>query len=236
MPLAKELFFAPIFYRINQLHSAASRSIKLVAQSRLSELLVATYNPGKIIELASLLDALPLRLRSLSEFSSIQAVEETSTTFAGNAALKATGYARQTGLWTLADDSGLEVAALSGAPGVLSARYAGPEASDAERVERLLAELFHTHDTERRARFMCVIAIADPQAQVVNVTEGRCEGHLAHAPRGTGGFGYDPIFIPDGYRQTFGELPAEVKQSISHRARALHSAGAFLRHRLQSPA
>ena len=204
-----------------------------MTESYFSELLVATRNPGKIRELESLLEALPLRLRSLAEFPSIPEVDETGATFTENAVLKAVSYARQSALWTLADDSGLEVDALNGAPGVFSARYAGPEASDAERVTLLLDELSQTNDQRRRARFVCVIAIADADGQLAHVAQGLCDGHLAEAQRGTGGFGYDPIFIPDGYRQTFGELPLGVKQSISHRSRALQAASMFLRQRLQ---
>lgn len=207
-------------------------SAPFMAEMQLSELLIATYNPGKIRELESLLGALPFRLRGLREFPSIREVAETGTTFAENAVLKATGYARQTRLWTLADDSGLEVEALGGAPGVFSARYGGPEASDADRVLLLLDELSRTNDQERRARFVSVIAIADPDAQLSNVAEGICDGRLTHAPRGSNGFGYDPIFIPDGYEETFGELSDEVKKSISHRARALAATDSFLCHRL----
>ena len=207
-----------------------------MSESSFTELLIATSNPGKIRELESLLATLPLRLRSLREFPAIQEIVETGTTFAENATLKATGYARQTHLWTLADDSGLEVAALGGAPGVYSARYAGPEATEAERIARLLEELSRVDDTERHARFNCVIVLADPAAQVINVAEGTCEGHLTHAPRGTGGFGYDPLFVPHGFRQTFGELPDQVKQSISHRARALAATTAFLRQYLRGSA
>ncbi|HEX8492599.1 MAG TPA: RdgB/HAM1 family non-canonical purine NTP pyrophosphatase [Pyrinomonadaceae bacterium] len=202
-------------------------------ESQLSELLIATHNPGKILELEASLGMLSLRLRSLREFPSIPEVEETGMTFTENAVLKASTYGRQSKLWTLADDSGLEVDALGGAPGVFSARYAGPEASDAERVTLLLEELSRKDDGRRSARFVCVIAIADPDGRVAHVAQGSCEGHLAPAPRGTGGFGYDPIFIPNGYRQTFGELPSEVKQSISHRSRAFQAASAFLRQRLE---
>ncbi len=203
-----------------------------MAESHLSELLVATRNPGKIRELESLLGTLPLRLKSLAEFPSVGDVDETGATFTENAVLKATGYARQTRLWALADDSGLEVDALGGAPGVFSARYGGPSRSDAERVQLLLDELSRTNDPQRRARFVCVIAIADADGQVAHEAHGVCEGRIAHAPLGTGGFGYDPVFIPDGYRQTFGELPVEIKQTISHRARAFADARSFLRHRL----
>ncbi len=205
-----------------------------MAEARFSELLIATSNPGKIRELESLLSALPLRLRGLDEFPSVEEVAETGNTFAENAALKATGYAQQTRLWTLADDSGLEVEALDGAPGVFSARYGGPRASDADRVQLLLHELRHTSDAQRRARFTAVVVIADPSARVLNVAQGVCEGHLADALRGTNGFGYDPIFIPDGYQQTFGELSTEIKHSISHRARALEATRSFLLNHLQA--
>jgi XTP/dITP diphosphohydrolase len=204
-----------------------------MTESYFSELLIATRNPGKILELESLVGTLPLRLRSLGEFPAIPEVEETGATFTDNAVLKATNYARQSKLWTLADDSGIEVEALNGAPGVFSARYAGPEASDAERVTLLLDELSRTNDGLRRARFVSVIAIADGAGQLAHVSKGLCEGRLADAPRGAGGFGYDPIFIPDGYAQTFGELPLEIKQSISHRSRALQGALTFLRQHLQ---
>ena len=201
------------------------------------ELLIATHNAGKVRELEILLAGLPLRLRSLAEFPEIVEVEETGATFAENGALKARGYAAQTRLWTLADDSGLEVDALGGAPGVLSARYGGAGASDAERTARLLAELSRTDDRQRRARFVCVIAIADPAARIAHTSMGTCEGSIALAPRGENGFGYDPVFIPDGYEESFGELSAEIKRRISHRARALEGARTFLfNHLPQRPA
>jgi XTP/dITP diphosphohydrolase len=200
------------------------------------ELLIATTNQGKIVELRSLLNSLPVRLRSLAEFPSTEEVEETGVTFSDNAMLKARAYALQTGLWTLADDSGLEVDALGGAPGVFSARYGGEGLNDAQRVERLLEEIARRDEHERSARFVCVIAIADPQGQIANVSTGKCEGQIAPSPRGTGGFGYDPVFIPDGFNQTFGELSPEIKQKISHRALALQGARAFLASRFESMA
>ncbi len=200
------------------------------------ELLIATGNKGKIAELQLLLASLPLCLRSLAEFPGVAEVEETGTTFSDNAILKASAYAGQTGLWALADDSGLEVDALNGAPGVFSARYGGAGLTDGERLERLLEELSLCAPQERRARFVSVIAIADPQGQIVNISMGECEGQIARAPRGTGGFGYDPVFVPDGYGQTFGELPPEIKQNISHRALALQAARTFLLNRFQSNA
>jgi XTP/dITP diphosphohydrolase len=193
-----------------------------------SELLVATRNAGKLREVRSLLSDLSVRLLSLSEFPATTEVEETGQTFAENAALKASAYATQTGRLTLADDSGLEVDALGGAPGVLSARYAGAGASDAERNARLLAELAGTTEPNRRARFVCCIAIADDAANLLHISTGICEGHIAYEPRGANGFGYDPLFIPDGHAQSFGELSQEVKQRLGHRARALAHARVFL--------
>jgi XTP/dITP diphosphohydrolase len=200
------------------------------------EILIATRNRGKVAEFRSLLSALPLRLRSLVEFPESGNVEETGLTFSDNAVLKAVSYAKETGLWSLADDSGLEVEALGGAPGVFSARYGGAKASDAQRIERLLEELSQSGARDRRACFTCVIAIADPQGQIAYISTGRCEGQITHVPRGTGGFGYDPVFVPEGYEQTFGELPPEIKQSISHRALALRAAKSFLVNRFQSTA
>ena len=188
------------------------------------ELLVATHNEGKIRELTELLAGVPLKLRGLSEFPWVDEAEETGETFEENAVIKARHYGSRCGLWTLADDSGLEVEALGGAPGVYSARYGGRAISYAERMALLLEELNATGDEERRARFVCVIALSDPRTGEVEAFEGVCEGRIAHAPRGTGGFGYDPLFIPEGYAESFGELPTEVKQSLSHRARALAKA------------
>jgi XTP/dITP diphosphohydrolase len=137
---------------------------------------------------------------------------------------------------TLADDSGLEVAALGGAPGVYSARYAGVGATDAERTSKLLLELASTGDEERRARFVCVIALADAEGAQVETFTGTCEGSIAREPRGTHGFGYDPVFIPDGYQESFGQLSSAVKHKISHRARALQKACAFLLERFRERA
>jgi XTP/dITP diphosphohydrolase len=197
-----------------------------------TELLVATNNKGKVRELSQLLSDFPLRLRLLDEFPDIVEAEETGETFAENATIKALHYSARSGLLTLSDDSGLVVDALGGAPGVRSARYAGREATYAERMSKLISELDLTGDAERRARFVCVIAVADPSTGTLHTFEGACEGRIARAPRGTGGFGYDPLFIPDGHDRTFGELPAEVKHNLSHRARALQQAARHLRERL----
>jgi XTP/dITP diphosphohydrolase len=200
-----------------------------------SELLVATNNAGKVRELALLLSDLPLRLRLLSEFGDIPEAVETGATFAENAALKAIHYSARSGLPALSDDSGLLVDALGGRPGVYSARYAGPQATYAERMEKLLEEIAATGDDERRARFVCVIAVADPSTGEVNTFDGVCEGRIACAPRGTRGFGYDPVFVPEGHAQTFGELPDEIKRDISHRARALAQAARFLSEHFRRP-
>lgn len=193
-----------------------------------TELLIATRNRGKLREAQQLLSDLPIFPRHLEEFPETGEVEETGATFAENATLKAQAYAWQTKLWTLADDSGLEVDALNGAPGIYSARYAGEGATDAQRIARLLEELQRVDASTRRARFVCAIAIADTNGNVINVSEGTCEGHIAHQPQGNGGFGYDPIFIPEGYVESFGQLPAEIKAQISHRARAFQATRLFL--------
>ena len=191
-------------------------------------LLLGTRNAGKVIEIKSILADTGWSFSSLREFPDVGEAEENFVTFAENAIAKAQFYASATGLCALADDSGLEVAALGGAPGVFSARYAGTNASDADRRVLLLSELAKTSDTERRARFVSVVAIASPDGEVLNVSEGICEGTITFAPRGSGGFGYDPLFVPDGYDQTFAELPDTVKNRISHRARALLNTREFL--------
>ena len=191
-------------------------------------LLLGTHNPGKVKEITSILADEGWSLRSLQEFRNLETAEENGATYAENAIVKAQFYARATGLCALADDSGLEVAALGGAPGVFSARYAGENASDADRRALLLSELAETGDTDRRARFVAVVAIADSEGAVLNVAEGICEGTITFEPRGEGGFGYDPLFIPVGYNQTFAELPDTVKNHISHRARALLQTRQFL--------
>jgi XTP/dITP diphosphohydrolase len=193
------------------------------------ELLIATYNRGKLEELHELLAGLEFELRDLHLFPAIKAVAETGNTFAENAQLKAKGYARQTGLMTLADDSGLEVSVLGGLPGVRSARYAGEGASDAERVDKLLFELARATRSDRSARFVSIIVISDATGAVLHEATGICAGEIAHAPRGENGFGYDPVFIPAGFGQTFAELSSDVKNQISHRGRALKKTAEFLR-------
>lgn len=193
------------------------------------ELLLATNNTGKIKELAELLADLPIRLRNLSEFETIIEPEETGATFSENAVLKAKYYALQTGLWALADDSGLEVEALGGAPGIFSARYAGESTTFAEKISKLLQDMSRTNSDNRKARFVCAMALVDEAGSIKFLSKGICSGKIAAKPHGSGGFGYDPIFIPDGYPKTFGELSGEIKQEISHRARAIKKIIRFLR-------
>lgn len=184
------------------------------------KILVATHNKGKLREYAELLADLPVEWVSLADVGIGEDVKETGETFEENARLKATTYARQSGLLTLADDSGLEVEALGGEPGVRSARYAGPEASDQDRYRLLLANLEGVPEEERKARFVCVIAVATPEGDTITA-EGFRGGFIAHEPRGEHGFGYDPVFWVPGYRVTMAELPPEVKNHISHRAQAI---------------
>ncbi len=180
-------------------------------------------------ELEDFLKDLPIRLRSLDEFSDVIEVEETGATFTENAVLKAKGYALQTGLWALADDSGLEVAALDSAPGIFSARYAGENSTDTEKITKLLKELDKTRDDKRQARFVCAMAISDDKGVIKFTAEGICDGTIALNPSGKYGFGYDPIFIPEGFVQTFGELSGGIKGKISHRAQAIEKIIRFLR-------
>jgi len=194
----------------------------------MSSLLLGTRNPGKVIEITNILADSGWSFSSLQEFPNVGEAEENFVTFAENAIAKAQFYASATGLCALADDSGLEVEALGGAPGVFSARYAGAHASDADRRTLLLSELGKTSDSNRRARFVAVVAISKPNGEILNLSEGICNGTITFAPRGTGGFGYDPLFIPDGYDQTFAELPDSIKNQISHRARALLGTRTFL--------
>ncbi len=191
-------------------------------------LLIGTGNPGKIVEVKSMLEGLPFELTSLAEFRSLSTVNETGQTFAENAALKAQGYALQTSLWTISDDSGLEVDALDGAPGILSARFAGEEASDAQRVSLLLSKLSLIPEKRRTARFVCATAVSDADGKLIFSATGICDGRLSFHPRGSGGFGYDPVFVPEGYNLTLAELDLEVKNEISHRGRAFAATRGFL--------
>lgn len=196
-------------------------------------ILLATNNAGKIVELRSMIAGLPIEVCGLADFPDATEVEETGSTFAENARLKAIGYALQTGMTSLADDSGLEVDALGGRPGVLSARYGGEGTSFENKMKMLLSELENADSADRSAQFSCAIAISDEKGSILFESEGICRGRIALSPIGSGGFGYDPIFVPDGYEQTFGELSSAIKQNISHRSRAFSQIMPFLGHYIE---
>jgi XTP/dITP diphosphohydrolase len=185
------------------------------------ELVLATRNKGKIAEVQRLisLHAPQITLRSVSEFN-LDDVEETGTTFEENALLKAETIARQTGLTALADDSGIAIDALDGAPGVYSARWSGVHGDDAANVAKVLLELSDVPDEDRGAQFVCVIALAHPDGRSI-IVRGEVEGVVRRDPIGNHGFGYDPIFQPDGYAITTAQMDPETKDAISHRGKAL---------------
>lgn len=199
----------------------------------ISELVFATRNRGKLAELEALLReaGLPIAVHGLDALGVAGEVEETGATFVENAALKAHAALGATGLPALADDSGLEVDALGGAPGVRSARYAGEPSSDARNNERLLHELRDV-PPPRTARFRCALVLALPSREPPLVAEGTCEGEIIATPRGSGGFGYDPLFIPaEGDGRTMAELSFAEKNRLSHRARAMSRLLALLTQR-----
>lgn len=181
-------------------------------------LVLATRNGGKTAEIHDLLNSFPVIIRNLDDFGPIPVVDEDGATFDANAYKKAHFAARVLGLPVLADDSGLVVEALGGAPGVHSARYAGESASDADRCAKLLQAMAGL--SQREAAFECVISIAVPDGPALTY-EGRCEGQITHAPRGTHGFGYDPVFFYPPYQKTFAEMSMAEKSAVSHRGQAL---------------
>jgi XTP/dITP diphosphohydrolase len=182
-------------------------------------LLVSTRNSHKLCEIRTILGA-GFEVSDLSILPTMSEVEETGTSFEANAELKALGASQLFEGWVIADDSGLEVDALGGAPGVYSARYAGKAAGDSENNALLLKNLGEVPEEERRARFRCVIVLARAGRKLA-AFNGFVEGLIALSPRGGGGFGYDPLFVPNGFSQTFGELPVATKNRLSHRAHAL---------------
>ncbi len=190
-------------------------------------LLVASGNPGKVKVLRSYLAGLPHELRFLTDYPDIPEVAETGSTFEENAALKAKGYARTSSLRTLADDSGLEVEALGQAPGIYSARYGGPGLSDRDRCKLLLRNLAATGDGARRARFVCVVAVALPTGET-ELFRGERIGSIAEHMKGEYGFGYDPVFIPESHARTYAQMEPSYKSGISHRQAAMAAARAFL--------
>ncbi|HIC18605.1 MAG: RdgB/HAM1 family non-canonical purine NTP pyrophosphatase [Candidatus Poribacteria bacterium] len=188
------------------------------------KLVLATLNSGKIAEFRQILmDKSFVNVRSLLDYPTIPGIIESRRTFAGNAIKKAVEVSKHINAVTIADDSGLEIDALDGEPGVLSARYAGENSTPDQLITKVLKRLEKTPDVERTARFRCAIALVIPSCEetVIEVVEGVCEGKVTLNKRGEHGFGYDPIFVPLGYNQTFAELGSEIKNKISHRAKAL---------------
>lgn len=200
--------------------------VKLDSKDMTEKLLIATHNAGKLAELRDLLRGVPYTLVSLSDVGIELDVDETGQTLEENAALKATTYAQLAGMLTLADDSGLEVDALNGAPGVHSARYAGPNATDADRIAKLLDNI-DSHPRPWNARFRCVIAIATPDGEIESLG-GACEGVIISRPRGDNGFGYDPVFFMPEQNRTMAELTDAEKNAVSHRGIAARKAAVSL--------
>ncbi len=190
-------------------------------------LLLATRNRHKVRELRRLLAGLPIRLLALDSFPSVPPVRENGATFRENAVAKALSVSRHVGLPVLAEDSGLEVQGLRGRPGVHSARYAGSAQSDRANVTKLLKALDGAPARGRRARFVCVMAWA-VRGRVIRTFRGSCAGRIAESPRGRGGFGYDPLFVPTGFNSTMAQMPLKQKNRISHRARAASALRAWL--------
>lgn len=186
----------------------------------MTELVVATRNPGKLREIASALQDLPIKILSLADFPGAPEMEEDGRTFWENALKKARAISSYTGRHSLADDSGIMVDALQGAPGVYSARYAGQPADDEKNNRKLLAALAGLPPEKRGARFIAVMVVAAPDGRTL-VAEGSCEGWILEAPRGNLGFGYDPLFFYPPLQKTFSELPVEEKLKVSHRGQAL---------------
>jgi XTP/dITP diphosphohydrolase len=183
-------------------------------------LLIGTTNAGKFREIAALLGGLPITLKSLADFPGTPEISEDGATYAANALHKALTLARWSGYPVLGDDSGIEVDALGGAPGIHSARYAGPAQDSAANIAKLLAALHGRPLEERSARFRCVIVVAHPNGATLTVEAASCEGHIAEEPRGNTGFGYDPVFLCPSLGQTFAEVPAAAKNRLGHRGRA----------------
>ncbi len=195
------------------------------------QLLIATSNPGKVREFREMLGADRFQWTDLSAHRSITPVEETGRTFLDNACLKAAYYAKALNSWALADDSGLEVDALDGAPGVLSARWAevnNAGRGDADNNALLLRQLESTPDDRRTGRFVCVLALSDPQGRTILTARDAVEGRILRTQRGENGFGYDPLFLIDELQKTTAELPPEEKHRISHRGKALRQMRALM--------
>jgi XTP/dITP diphosphohydrolase len=184
-------------------------------------LLLATRNRGKVRELLALLCGEAIEISTLDDLPGVTDAEETGVSFDANARIKAEHGARASGVWSLGEDSGLEVDALEGRPGIYSARYSGRHGDDAANNAKLVRELQGRAD--RRARYVCAMALADPEGHVVATSQGVCEGQIVLEPRGSGGFGYDPHFVAEACSQTMAELEPEAKAALSHRGQALRA-------------
>ena len=187
----------------------------------MDQLVVATSNREKYREFQRLLSGLEVSLKSLADFPNVPLVEETENSLAANARLKASSYARSLGEWVLSDDTGLEVQALGGQPGVCSARYAGPQATMAENRKLLLEQLKRFPDEQRHAKFVCCLALSNPSGVVVLESCGECRGCILCEPTGTGGFGYDALFQVEGHSRTLAEFSAEETERHGHRGKAV---------------
>ncbi|HRQ39037.1 MAG TPA: XTP/dITP diphosphatase [Chloroflexota bacterium] len=196
---------------------------------QVKKLLVATHNKGKVREFAEMMQDMDIAWLGLDEVGVTEDVPETGNTFRENAVLKAVTYAQMRGLLTLADDSGLEIDALGGAPGVYSARYGGTELTHAGRYELVLQQLAHVPESARTARFRCVIVVADAHGRILAEADGVCEGLIAHSPAGSGGFGYDPVFFMPEMGKTMAQLSSAEKHQVSHRGRAMRQLEPLLR-------
>ena len=190
----------------------------MIRLSRGDKLVIASHNPGKVREIRELLEPYGLKVIGAADFG-LAEPEETGSTFAENAILKAEAASAASNLAALADDSGLSVAALNGAPGVYSARWAGPKKDFRMAMTRVEDEMHSSGNPDKRAHFVCALALSAPDA-VTEIFEGRAYGQIDFPPRGQFGFGYDPIFIPEGHRFTFAEMDPKAKHAISHRAKA----------------
>jgi XTP/dITP diphosphohydrolase len=206
---------------------AGTEDARPLASHTHNVLLIATGNTHKFAEISAFLEGVPWKLLSLRDFPACDPPQETGATFEANAVIKATSYAARFEVSCVADDSGIVVDALDGAPGVHSARYAGAACTDADNNAKLLDDLRRVPDAERTARFVCCCALVVPGSPP-RVETGVVEGRIALACRGPHGFGYDPLFIPNGHAKTFGELGPEIKSAISHRARAFAKMRAYL--------
>src|SRR3989338_10199544 len=200
----------------------------------MTELIIATTNQGKLLEIRELLSAMDLKITSLADYPDAPRIEEDGKTFSQNALKKAAIIALYTGKLTVGEDSGLEVKALGGRPGIYSARFAGPGATDKKNNLKLLRSLRGVPLSKRRARYRCCAALVDGRG-IIDVVSGQCAGLIALRPKGANGFGYDPLFFLPRYTKTFGELNPAVKGKISHRSRALRKIKKSLQQYLRSP-